>query len=68
VIGERTFRGRQITLTTMCKLNSNPHWHASHVTSLGAGSTRSEGMGWCLTSPAAWLWVLTGYSRKAWSK
>jgi hypothetical protein len=66
MIGEHRFRNREILMTTTCMLNSRPHWHASIIEDETPVSSRSVGQGMCLTTPAAWLWVITGFRRKSW--
>ena len=64
--GVHEFRGRQILLTTNCMFSFHPHWHACDIEHDGPHSTRSKGKGWCLTTPAAYLWLIFGISRKRW--
>lgn len=66
MLGEHKFRGREISMTTSCALNSRPHWHAGDRVENGPVSSW-HGKGWCLTTPAAFTWLLTGFSRKSWS-
>lgn len=56
---------REILVTTTCMYNHKTHWHASIVKKIPGGDS-SIGKGWCLTTPAALLWVITGFHRKTW--
>lgn len=66
--GERTFRGREILLTTTCMYNHRAHWHGSHIERLSEleGHERSTGIGLCMTSMLAYWWLLTGH--KGWGR
>lgn len=62
--GRYKFHGREITITTQCMYSPDVHWHGAHVAKLGPGYRTSAGIGRCMTSSVAFVWLLTGWLRK----